>query len=101
MFDLQKLKAERFPHFDWAGPVQDPNNELTDVDKKNLDQYFSSFAALSGHCPGCKGEFSGSLLATIGIGVGIEWGLMHGEGSCSKCGYPYRANHKIKDLFTI
>ncbi len=47
-------------------------------------------------CPGC-GEFFGGLMANLGHGVGIEWGLVHGEGNCSKCRYPYRGMHRPYD----
>lgn len=47
-------------------------------------------------CPACGEKFSG-LLASLGFGVGIEWGIAHGEGHCSGCGWPYRALHRIYD----
>lgn len=51
-------------------------------------------------CPSCGKQFTG-LLANLGLGVGVEWGLVHGEGHCSKCRYPYRGHHRIYDLADI
>jgi len=49
-------------------------------------------------CLKCGESLDGFLIGTF------EWGLAHGEGHCSKCGWPARAYHFIKhngeDLFT-
>lgn len=34
--------------------------------------------------------------ALTGLFGSFEYGIRHGEGACSKCGYPGRANHYIK-----
>lgn len=47
-------------------------------------------------CPACGTGFTG-LMASLGFGAGIEWGLAHGEGHCSICRWPYRGHHFIYD----
>lgn len=58
-------------------------------------------------CHNCGGEFNG-LLSTLGLTshVAFEWGLTHGEGRCSGCGWPMRGHHYAKtetgeQLFTL
>lgn len=76
---------------------------------KIIDDYFHQFIApirdpkiTNGEettqevCPACGEGFTG-LLASLGVGAGIEWGLAHGEGNCSKCRWPYRGHHFIYD----
>lgn len=46
-------------------------------------------------CPKC-GEQQGGILSMLGLGVGIEWGIAHGEARCTGCGWPYRGMHYIK-----
>ena len=38
----------------------------------------------------CCDKLLGGLLGTF------EYGLAHGEGKCSECGYPARANHYVE-----
>jgi hypothetical protein len=77
--------------------------------KKALDEYFHRYCSpvsetkiengeekVQEFCPACGKPFTG-LLANLGLGVGIEWGLAHGEGYCSHCRWPYRGHHKIWD----
>lgn len=71
-------------------------------DLEDLEKYFQPFAVpvknIEGDqvCIGC-GEHFGGLMANLGFGVAIEWGMVHGEGTCNKCGWPYRGMHYIKD----
>jgi hypothetical protein len=68
-----------------------------DADMRRIfDDYFASFAKPTddGSCIKC-GLVQGGLMAAI-MG-GFEYGLAHGEGRCSKCGWPGRANHYFKD----
>lgn len=55
-----------------------------------LDEYFSHFAESAAKCLKC-GEPLGGWTGTF------RWGLAHGEGACSACGWPARAHHFIKD----
>ncbi len=67
---------------------------------RQADAYLGTFSApvkIEGkqYCFHC-GEPFGGLMASIGFGVGIEWGLVHGEGNCSGCAWPYRGMHYPK-----
>ena len=61
-----------------------------------IEEYLSHFAKPDdeGHCLKC-GTVQGGLMAAI-LG-GFTYGLVHGEGYCSKCHWPARANHYFKD----
>ena len=79
------------------------NGDEADVETllQEGDAYLAIFAAptrVDGDevCFHCGERFSG-LLANLGFGAGIEWGLVHGEGHCSKCRWPYRGMHYPKD----
>ncbi len=39
----------------------------------------------------CCGRSLGGMLGTF------QWGMCHGEGTCTNCGWPARALHYIKD----
>lgn len=72
-----------------------------------LDEYFAPFAAIPFEgegenrqvgkieCVKCGTIQNPGLMGLI-VG-GFEWGLAHGEGRCSKCGWPARAHHWVKD----
>jgi hypothetical protein len=64
-----------------------------------IDTYLSSFVlglvledgkevAGAGGCPCCLAELGGFLGA-------FQWGLVHGEGTCSRCGWPVTAYHYL------
>jgi hypothetical protein len=61
-----------------------------------IENYLEPFAkpADEGKCLKC-GTVQGGLMAAI-LG-GFTYGLQHGEGRCSKCHWPARANHYLKD----
>jgi hypothetical protein len=42
-----------------------------------------------GGCPCCLATLGGFLTGSF------EWGLVHGEGSCSACGWPVAAYHRL------
>lgn len=68
---------------------------------EQLDEYLSAFAALvridgKTHCFNCGEPFDG-MMNMFGLAVAFEWGLAHGEGHCSGCGWPMRAHHFPKD----
>ena len=46
-------------------------------------------------CPKC-GEMLNGFMAMMGLGVGLEWGLVHGEARCTGCRWPYRVYHFIR-----
>ena len=76
--DERTLQLMRDYFHRYAAPVTDPNSPDHQV------------------CPACGEKFTG-LMANLGLGVGIEWGLVHGEGNCSYCRWPYRGHHFIWD----
>lgn len=55
---------------------------------KIINKYLRIFVA-DKKCINCGEDLSG-IFGTF------EWGIVHGEGSCSNCGYPARAKHYIK-----
>lgn len=108
--DLFKVEAK----------TEQDEKEVEDFIEK-ADKYLSIFVAPvrigegeEAHevCFHCGSRFNG-LLANLGVGAAIEWGLVHGEGHCTgdpshkvKCGWPYRGMHYAKEengdeLFTL
>jgi len=67
-----------------------------------LDKYLRTFAATPDNtCPGCASHLgirdaTDLLSAALGLSTSgtFEYGIVFGEGNCSKCGWPARANHK-------
>ena len=59
-----------------------------------INEYLRGFQA-DGRCP-C-GRPLGGILGSF------TWGIIHGEGACSRCGFPARAFHEIDlgDLGTL
>ena len=55
----------------------------------DVDRYLQDFC-VSKKCIVC-----GSTLT--GLFGSFEWGIAHGEGYCSNCGYPARAYHTVND----
>jgi len=53
-----------------------------------INEYLKIFVA-DKKCINCEEDLSG-LFGTF------NWGIVHGEGSCSNCGYPARGRHYIK-----
>lgn len=65
------------------------------------DEYLSAFAApvknddgepVCFHC----GERIDGFAQMFGTGVAYQWGLAHGEATCSGCGWPARGVHRPK-----
>jgi hypothetical protein len=68
-----------------------------DADTQTIfDEYFSHFVVPNdeGKCFKCGTVQAGLMAALIG---GFVYDLQHGEGHCSKCHWPARANHYFKD----
>ena len=75
-----------------------------------LDSYFSIFIDPGevrnedGQqiCVGCGTVLTPSSAIDQALGLAsFEWAITHGEGRCSKCGYPSRAYHNISKLEEI
>lgn len=103
---LARMKAEDLPHCKvgdvWR--IEMPENGMTaEAGRETLlrmeraGDYLRHFLPPGerGDCAFC-GSRQGGLTAAI-LGGGFEWGLQHGEGHCSRCGYPARAYHDLKD----
>jgi len=66
-----------------------------------IDKYLAGFAqpAEGMKCLKCGTVQTGFLSAAMG--TGFQWGIAHGEGACSTCGWPGRGFHKIPDVGTL
>jgi hypothetical protein len=99
-FDLHKLRAANLPLLtcELLGVVINVREDFPDQEKARkdrddmiaeLDEYLKNFTeAVGGKCPGCNWSLGGLLGS-------FTWGIQNGEGFCSECGYPCRANHNI------
>lgn len=47
-------------------------------------------------CFHCGEQLTGMFAGLLGPG-GFQWGLTHGEGTCTSCGWPARAMHYAKN----
>jgi hypothetical protein len=70
------------------------NGEEVKLTTDSVVEYLSSFTIPTGYCPMCDNNYGG-IFGTF------TWGIAHGEGFCSACNYPMRANHKIEHLGRI
>lgn len=61
---------------------------------QSCNEYFKRFIKPTENCPLC-GATIGGIFGTF------EWGIAHGEGGCSNCGYPARAYHNIEGMGSI
>lgn len=100
---LKELQAANHPH---ATPellgveIRDdaPDRAVAEGKIALLADYLKQFLPPS-KCIGCGSRLGAkdAVDAFLG-GDGVptfQWGITHGEGSCSKCGYPARAMHYI------
>jgi hypothetical protein len=82
---------------------KDDTDPQADDELARWDAYLAGFAKLEGgRCLCCGDRLGGHLLdKALGLVGGVEWGLAHGEGHCSKCGYPMRGYHCVEGLGKI
>ena len=100
---VKELQAEQVPVLTWGDILTEGEDGLTEAQKVALDDYFEHFmlGPLDDDgkevCPCCRermqGGIEGAVFQMAGMGVSLEWGLAHGEASCSGCGWPYRVCH--------
>lgn len=98
-----ELQAEQIPVLTWGDIFTEGEDGLTDNQKAVLNDYLSHFMLRplgedgKGLCPCCRermeGGVEGAILGMAGLGVSLDWGIAHGEASCSGCGWPYRVYH--------
>lgn len=81
----------------WRDFIEAGDDTPADV-LKALDEHFRHYAKSGTPCPGCGAtlfvgadDFVGMLTATF------RWGIVHGEGNCSNCGWPATVHHSIRD----
>jgi len=96
---LQAREIPRVRAVDYLAK-NDEDDAEADTALARWDAYFSQFAKLTDARCLCCGT---SLRCRLRLGVfgGFTWGLAHGEGHCSTCGYPMRGHHSVEDLGTI
>jgi hypothetical protein len=81
---LKELKTNNLARLDWKILFKF-EDELSDEDTRVLDDYFKHFVNPEGfECIRCGKNLTGTF----------RWGLTHGVGACSNCGYPARAYHR-------
>lgn len=99
---LQARDVPRVRAADYLSKAPDADAQ-TDVELARWDDYLSKFAKLAdGRCLCCGIRLGGHLLErAMGLVGGVEWGLAHGEGHCSRCGYPMRGHHIVEGLGRI
>lgn len=80
-------------------------SDTTPLIRERLEQYFLTFAApdLSASHEGLESKLLGKQSCikcreTLDGYTGtFQWGMVYGEGRCSKCGWPAKAIHRIHD----
>ncbi len=107
---LAKLQAQNLPVLTSAivNPTI-PAGSAEDIAKGKalialLDAYFSVFTEMKegNLCINCgMPQGAKDIAHAFLLGAGFRWGLAHGEGYCSGCGYPARAHHFVGDWFTL
>ena len=100
--DLVGLRAKNLPRATAASvgmklTAKTPDNqERCDEVMAVIDKQLHPFVAPTTNgdepakCIGCGSALDGFFGS-------FTWGIVHGEGACSNCGYPARAMHYLKD----
>jgi len=102
-FDLAALKAKSLPRctFDALGVKLVPKDgaapeqvekEITEI-RSWVDIQVARFIPPQKECIGCGRVIAAANVLEAFALATFTYGLAHGEGSCSNCGYPARANH--------
>ena len=76
------------------------SDNMPSDDLAALDAYLADFASPTNAdgnyaCINCNDLIDG-LKQALGIGSAYRWGIVHGEASCSGCGWPARGMHYVK-----
>lgn len=94
---LEELQAKNLPvcTVDDVMSVYGPHTEQGQKDWaevfEKMNAYLKGFLAPQKNCINC-GEELGGYFGTF------SWGLINGEGQCSRCDYPVRVVHRIEDM---
>ena len=95
-----KLKTEEVQRFNWLSIITPGDGTPAEI-VEALNKYFEPFAAIDVPADNAK-EFDSPCLGCGESQVGLlrgrfTWGIAHGEGHCSNCGWPARMYHDIRD----
>lgn len=95
------------PHLNWRTFITE-TEKVSAENLEVLDEYFEPFQTLMfgkdkegketlppQKCLGCGHPLGGMFAGLFGPG-GFRWGIAHGEGHCSYCGWPGRAHHFVR-----
>jgi len=93
--ELQRLKDANLPRMNWRDVLDIKEGDaLTEADEKALGAYFAHFVK-PGPCICCSSRQGSKDVVDAFLGGGkFRWGMVHGEGNCTECGWPARAYHR-------
>lgn len=93
---LAELQASNLPRMTAKDIVEikEPSPEA-DAQFDLIDGYVKGFVKTDGTCVCCGAQQGGDVMAALLGTARFKWGIAHGEGFCSACGYPGRAMHYI------
>lgn len=97
------------PHLNWRDIFEEKDAGLPADDREAIDAHFGHYVPpdmktdlstgkkelVPQKCVGCDEPLTGFLGLLTGRG-GFEWGIAHGEGRCSNCGWPCTAHHFVR-----
>jgi hypothetical protein len=108
---IEEMQAKNLPSLDWRTMMKssEPGKTVEEVVREDaaaegknpdeviaaLDAYFAPFTPMvdGSKCVGCDKTQGGDIFeAALGLAC-FTWGLAHGEGYCSNCGWPARGYH--------
>lgn len=93
---LDRLKAANLPHMQGTDIAEMKENcEEARQKMAMLDDYLKAFVKGDGTCVCCGARQGGKDLLDGLLNARFQWGIAHGEGFCSVCGYPARGMHYI------
>lgn len=102
--ELTRLQALNLPHATpeiFGATIREdaPDREQAEKHLAVLAEYLKEFVPPS-NCICCGSRLGAKDVVDAFIGGAdgpptFKWGIQHGEGTCSKCGYPARAMHYI------
>ena len=93
--ELQRLKEANLPRMEWRDVlILKEGESLPESDEKALSEYFRHFVKMEdGKCVCCGAKQGAKDIMEAFVGAHFTWGIVHGEGFCSRCKWPARAYH--------
>lgn len=98
-WNLKDLQNQHLPRLNWRTIMTFSGEPLSAIHEQELDKHFLQFLPPEGDCVGCGSRLGvkddkEAFLAMFGVQEAtFVWGMTHGSGYCSKCGYPAQAYH--------